>query len=438
MITMKHFKILPAMLALILLSSFKLDNLYNIFPTDDTATVQAAVSSGSLPAHHAPYHISSTINLTHRLNGNGDTVYYTPSTGNAFTFNTANVKLSNITIIGPSDAALSGGCTGLYLPSAAHDTIDHVRIKTFRGNGIVGVNCDYVVFTNSKISDCNYSGAQFVPGMALHGGILSLDTIDRSMFARTLVSQACLLIRGASATLTYPNWTVNNNLLLAPYNPSDPAATEECFELRFCPYSRIYNNVIRKGTIGISVVASNYVKVTGNTIDSCNSEAIEFVSDHCYANANIINHQLRDGYLIDGPSGSHYDTLATMNVQNCAGNAIEIYKLSDNILITGGTITSPATAIYIWGSHVTICSVNLTGTGSNAKVAVSLDSSPGYVTMCGGTVTGFTNNAFHVYWNGLGTTDYLEMVGVTLGSTPHGLGTLVTNGGKVGTHIQVN
>jgi hypothetical protein len=434
------FKTIALVAGLILLSSFKLDNFYDILrPVDDTASLQASITAGdyNMPANHT-YHISGNINITHNLKGSGnDTVYYTWPSGKAFTMNTAGKKVSNFVLIGPNDATSTTGANGIFV-IADNCTVDLMKIRRWNGNGVLATSGNNLVVTRSTIADCAYTCIFAVPNASLIGGTISLDTLDKSMYSPSFISQAALQIK-KDALNAYGGWTVNNNLIKMPVNPTDPGNSEECMEIRNFPRSNIFNNTMVNGTIGISVVAGDYTKVNGNYCTGQKLEAIEFAnSNHCYSNANKLRKSVMFGYLLDGYGGTgalgcHYDTLATLDIDSCTNHAVQIYTNDDNILLTSGTIKTKSVAVYMQkSSKVTICSVTMIGTGGGANPVV-LDTSPGYLTICGGSATGFSGSLMKVYNHNVGTTDYLYTVGIS----PHVITTdLVT--GTLGTHQSLN
>lgn len=406
---------------------------------DDTSAIQASITSGNytMPANHAAYHISGQINLTHNLNGNGDTIYYTINTGIALNMNTSGKKVTNLVLIGASDTSNPSGSTGVYI-GAASDTVMNCVIKKFRAYGILSGSFNTPEVYGNVISDIGYTGVfMSYSGSAITGGKIEYNTIDRSMLPASTVTEGGLMVRGDTINFS-KGWLVQYNTIIMPYSPTD--ITAECYEHRNAPFSSIYNNTCRGGSIGISVVGSDYTDVRVNFTNGQSLEGIEFAnSSRGFIYTNRISNQKRYGILIDGVTAHPCDqnVINSNTISGCNSYAIQLYHSVTNTSIVGDKITSATASVYLQqASGLHMVNVSFTG-NSSGQHCIILDNSTGDISMLGGQVTSY-GNVYHFYANTAVTTDKVQSKGVTLVSTGTGYSTALSGGAAVGSNIKVN
>jgi len=363
---------------------------------DDTATVQAAVSTGSIT--HGSYTISSAITLNHSFNLNGSTINYTASTGRAFLFTAANIKLYNGKIIGPNDTSNPSGSSGITFQTYDHDTVANIQITTFPGYGMVGNNGNSPVITDCKIMDTGYIGLYYNnTANSITGGELARDTIDRTALPASTVTEGALMLRG---TTTYPatGWYVHDCRLIMPTSPTD--ITAECMETRYTPSARFNNVFYSGGSIGASIANSNYVRVTNSTMTGQNQEGLEIYNSQNGFSGNLtINGQLNDGILFDGSPASAIDTLYNVSVNGANRYCIYFYNGVNTIFINACNFTSTSANYSLnvqQAYNLTFLNTNLNGNGIGTY-AFEFATSVGGVDMTGGSITNFTGRFAAAY-----------------------------------------
>src|SRR3569833_3370893 len=99
----------------------------------DTLELQAMIDAGKvkLPAHHAPYSITSLI-LRHSLNANGNDFRCIMPTGEGFIMKKKGIKLSNTEIYDKNNATNPSGASGVQL-NGDSDTVENVYIHKWAG-----------------------------------------------------------------------------------------------------------------------------------------------------------------------------------------------------------------------------------------------------------------------------------------------------------------
>jgi hypothetical protein len=418
---------------IILILLFTASKLY----ADDTAQLQAMINAGNviLPAHHAPYTITH-LDLVHSLNAGGNKINCIQPRGIAITMTGNGIKLSNAELAGVEDTINPSGTTAIRI-NGDNDTVNHVYIHKFSAYGVLGGTSDSPVVTQDNISDIGYIGFFFIADKrSMRGGVVARDTFDRSMLSTLTVTQGDLLLRGGKE---FPSrgWRVHDNLFMMPFLPKD--ITSECFELRYSPYSTIYNNVCIGGTIAISVVRSDYVSTYHNKCTKQNHEAIEYAdSGNGMIKDNTISDQAGLGVLIDGfaPIGCHFDTLLNNTIQRCQSFGMQLYKDTHDIYISNCTISTSSKAIYLNAAYgVTIQNCRLTGNGGGT-VAVFLDNSIGKVAIKGGSLNGF-GHKFFVYGSKAVVADDLSTDGVKVTGNMADIDNSLSGGASVGSNIHI-
>jgi hypothetical protein len=403
---------------------------------DNTAALQQLINAGNvvLPKGHAPYTITS-LTLVHSLNLNGNTINCI-SQGSAINMSYPNVSCSNGTLAGISDLDDPSGAAGIYM-TANHDSVSHMYIHNFPAYGIVGGDGNAPVVANSKISEIGYMGIFFdSENHNIFGGIIAADTVDQSMMSAATIAESAMNIRGSS-TCASSQWSVHNNRLIMPYLPLNWNA--ECFELRYAPHSVVDQNICIGGSIGISVVRTNYAKTTNNVFTNQNIEALEYAdSNHGYMGSNNISSQVV-GVLLDGANGCNADTLSNNVIWGCASYCMQFYFGTHAIFISGGSMTmsAPSNALYLQGAHgITLNNVSFVG-GGIGTVPIVFDTSAGNLTMNGGSISGFTQYTLYIYSLVATTTNNIYLKGVTFSKTPKSIGKYLKNNATVGTNISL-
>lgn len=400
---------------------------------DDTATVQAAISAGSIT--HGTYNISSPgITVSHNFNGNGSTFNYTSSTGSAFIMSSTGKKLSNCILVGPGDASNPSGVKGVHI-TADNDTLTLMKISAFTAYGVESDNVNSPVVTYSNISDIGYVGMAFnSTSSAVHGGKLFSDTIDRSAISAGTITQAGLQIRGAPGYISR-RWSVSYLRIIMPTSPTD--ITAECYEHRYGDTSTIDHMTCIGGSIGVSVVRNNFVRVTNSTLTGQSQEGIEYAdSNNGYAGGNSISGQLQDGYLGDGGTGAITDTLYNNTINGCARYPVYLHTGSNSIFMSANNITSTSAfaSIRLLGAYG-VTEVNDTLLGSSTgSYAVLFDTSTGSFSSTGSTYSNFTTKLVDIV--GVATTDNISFrCAVTTGTT---VGYNISGGATAGSNISLN
>lgn len=383
---------------------------------DDTVTVQNAVATGTLAKGN--YFISSTITVNHSFNGNGSTINYTPTTGYAFQTTAANIKIQKFNFVGPNSTTNASGASAINIGNYDHDTISFCHVTTFPGYGILGGNGQYETILDCNIAATGYIGMFLVSSVAIHGGEVARDTIDRSMISGTQgsgVAQGALLIRGASgAASTY--WNVHDCRLLMMSNPTDISC--ECYEHRYADHSTIKNMYCSGGSIGISIVRNNYVTIggTSNTFTGQNNEAIEYAdSNNGKASNCTCTSQTGMDVLLDGAVGALSDTLNNVSGNGQNSYCVQINTGSNSTVFQNCNFTSTAakpSIEVIQASGIVMTGTTLAGS-STGNYAFELNNSTGNINVVSSTITNFTAKLFHYTTSTAVTANNITFKGMT-------------------------
>jgi parallel beta-helix repeat protein len=403
---------------------------------DDTAELQAMINAGNttLPAHHAPYTITS-LNLVNSLNANGNVINCTLTVGRGIVMNRPGVRFSNAEVVGKDDSENPNGSSGVYI-NADNDTVTHVYIHKFTAYGIIGGWGNVPVMTYNRITNIGYVGLFYISDKrSIKGGTVAFDTIDRSMLSAQTMTQGALFIRGDKEYASR-GWKVHHNLLIMPFLPKN--ISPECFELRLAPNSQIHDNTCIGGSIGISVVVSDFVNTNHNKCSKQNLEGIEYAdSNNGMVRDNTITDQAKLGVLIDGfaPRGCRYDTLLNNKITG-KDMGIQLFKDTYDIYISNCTINADSKVINIQGAYgVTLQNCKLSGNTKGAT-ALFLDNSTGKVTMHGGSITG-CHREFFIYATTPMVTDDVLIDGVKSISVDADYDKSFSGGSSMGRNIKV-
>lgn len=429
--------------AIFILTSIILSFCLNQVKADDTAALKAMLGADvTLPAGHGTYTFSSGLNLTHSFNANGNELRYTGTTGYAITLSAPDIKFYNGKLTGNSITYNSSGSNGINM-TAARDTVANMRVWNFNYVGILGGNADSHAILNCNIKS-GYVAAFMISNntKSIQGGTVAFDTLDRTSLSASTVTQPALVIRGG---VTFPssNWNVHHNILAMPFNPVD--WTSEGTEVRYAPYSNIWANTCKNGSIGISIVKSDFVIVNFNIVTGQNAEGIEFAdSKNGWCANNTIKGTSRHGILVDGFAGfgNFGHKFLNNTILNCPQNGIELYGVTSNIDIINCNISNCGKPIYLQTAfNVNVYSCVLDGV-NNSNIAIVVDASKGYLNVTGTTFKNFTNRALQIY-NHPPTgqtikTDNLIFSGNIYNNTTTGYIQDLGTGGSVGTNISIH
>lgn len=419
---------------------------FNQVKADDTAALQALLGApATLPAHHATYHTSAVLNITHNFNLNGNEINFTPANGQAINITGNSVKVYNGKVTGANGFVYGGSsyCSGIKI-TGQNDTVQQVKINTFTGTGVLGGASDGNVLLNCNISKIGYIAGFFVSdnGRAYVGGTVAFDTLDRSMISPTTITQPALIIRGGT-NFPSSNWNVHHNIISQPFNPID--ITSEGCEIRFAPYTHFWANTCISGSIGCSVVVSDFVTVNYNIFIGNNQEGIEYADcKNGWCSDNLIKSQLKWGILIDGvPSaGNVYNKFLNNTILNCASYGIHITGNSHDCDIMNCNISNCPFSIDIQGGFNWNFYNNSFDGVNNSQQAIVIEASIGGLVGFGNKFSNFINKGFKIYNHpATGTTTKTNNIvfkGSSFVNTAGGYNTDLGTGGTVGSNISIN
>jgi hypothetical protein len=415
--------------------------------SDDTRALQSQLNAGNVTLTAGKtYHVTQ-LKVTHALDMNGATIIMnTTGYGFALSLTADGASVTNGTLTGLWNNTTKGnpsGYSGIYI-LANHCSVSHMNISSFSAYGIVAgpVNSSSVTYCN--ISNTGYIGYFYdAESKSTTGGTFSNNVVDRSMVPASTVTQMAVGIRGSvnNANVTATNWTITNNTIKMPLNPTD--WTAECSEIRYCNNAYIANNVTTAGSIGLSIVYCTGNVLQNNTTSGAKLEGIEFADcNNCKTWNNIIPSSLGAGILIDGGTGCNGIQLNGDKISGTAQECIHAYKKTQNLTIYGATLTSAASGTFGINlqntTGVKIQSTKIIGNGIG-NIAVVVDNCPGNITLTGGSVANFKSCVVSIYNSTKGLkTDNVSMSGVTVSGTPNVLNSVLMNGGLLGSNINLS
>ncbi|HTI59432.1 right-handed parallel beta-helix repeat-containing protein [Mucilaginibacter sp.] len=409
---------------------------------DDTATLQAKLTAGNLTLTAGATYNVTGLTVTHALNMNGATINMTATSGAGIRISAAGASVTNGTVKGTWDYTTAGSANGVIGMRILADncTITNVHVTQFAGYGILVGAFNKPTVTGCTLDKIGYIAFYFDAETAVTtGGIFDKNVVDRSMLSPSTVQQIAVGIRGSTnnPAITTSGWDISNNTIKMPVNPANWAA--ECVEIRYCNNSTMHKNTIIGGSIGISIVRSSGTLATVNSFSNAQLEALEFADcTGCRSKGNIITSSSGVGILIDGANGCNGIECLNDVISGCAEECIHSYNSSQNIKITGCTLTTTTKAVNLQGTNiVTISNTTFKGNGV-ATLAIMLDSCPGNLILSGGTVANFTKCAIAISNTKAGlVTNNVQMSGVILTSTPSGVASYTQNGASIGSNIVV-
>src|SRR3569833_1505336 len=345
---------------------------------DDTRTLQALLTSGEakLPKGKT-YNVSSGLVLTKSIDLNGDIINYTGSAGVCIRIPNQNVTLQNGKITGTWDDQSPNstvGPTGILL-TADNCTISHLRVAKFATYGICITSHDKPAITGCHLSEIGYIGIYYTADGARPtiGGQITKDTVDRSTISPGSIHMPAISIRGQTVGMkaTTSGWTIANNVIKKPLNPTDWAA--ECLEVRAMGNSMIADNTFIGGSIATSLVRSTGMTLARNNISNAQLEGIEVADCTEIASANnTITGGIGLGFLFDGPVGSKGTTSTGDKISGIGKDCIQTFAGTQNLKIVNSILVAAngAKALNLLGSSgVTITGSTITGENTS-KTAV--------------------------------------------------------------------
>jgi len=274
-------------------------------------------------------------------------------------------------------------------------------------------------------------------------GTFSYNTVDRSMVPASTVTQMAVGIRGSASnkSIVTSSWTITNNTIKMPANPTD--WTAECAEFRCINNSYIANNVTTGGSIGLSVVAGTGNVLQNNTLNSAKLEGIEFADcNNCKTYNNVIPSSAGVGILINGSAGCNGVQLNGDKISGTKQECIHAYTNTTNLTISGCNLTSSTAGTFginlQKSTAVKIQNNTLTGNGLG-NIAVEVDNCSGNISLTGGKVSNFKSCVVSIYNSTKGlVTNNVSMSGVSVSGTPKAYIPVLANGGLLGTGISLS
>lgn len=429
-------------------NSSKLETLTAAAVTDDTQTLQALLAAGNATLTAGKiYHVTG-LYVTHSLNLNGATIILTNTATFSFalTVVSSGVSITNGTIAGLWSNTTIGNANGYGGISilAGNCTVSHVNLSAFSAYGIVVGPYNSISVTYCNISNTGYIGFFYdAENASTSGGSFSNNTVDRSMVPAATVQQMAIGVRGSSLNngITASHWTIANNVIKMPVHPVDMSA--EGMEIRYCNSTYVANNTITGGSIGISMVDCSGNVLSANTSTNVGQEGIEYADcNNCKAYNNIISGSATVGELIDGSVGSNGIQISGDKVSGTAEECIHAYYKTQNLTISGCTLTVSASGAYAINlqnaSFVTIQNSKIYGNGLG-MAAVQLDNCTGNLILTGGAVSNFQMSVIYVYNSTPKlVTNNVSMSNVAITGVPQALATVLANGGSLGSNINVH
>ena len=324
--------------------------------TDDTAAIQAAISSAEansiilFPPTSASYKITSQISIPvnglsligehSKISGANDTQYrkflFLGRTGGA---------VRGLIFDGLYTSAATGlGSGTITVQNSSNITIENCEFNNIAQSGV------YVVGTCSNI---------LISGNIFYRNFCAVfsddDTVNQPAKLKIVNNQfktglgttstnfsGAIKISGAGSASSSPGHVIANNTIASTGQMGIEIQTwvNDCV---------IEGNSVEGCAFGISVSACTRASVTGNTIKDPEYVAIEFASNtsHSSATGNTI--------YMTNPGDN---------------NGIIIVSGANNISISGGTISGSGSSrgIYVASSNVTISGVSISGFGQSTYV----------------------------------------------------------------------
>ena len=374
---------------------------------DDTNFLQTLFNAGNctLIAGHA-YTVSGALTATHTVNMNSASITTTLSSGPVIILSCGG-SINGGTLKGTWNYLTPynpGGGSGIKI-TCDNASVTFMTITQFSAYGIV---CSSAVngptITNNNLNKIGYIAFSYIPNATKTGGIFNNNVVDRSMIPAANIHQPAIAIRGSNTvrTDTISGWTVSYNSVLMPLNPTDFSA--ECIDMWGAKNSTISNNTASGGSIGISSAFSSNVTTIRNKLTFQNQEGIEIHDNkNCssnYDNANETAAQ-QGAVLLDGAVGCNHITLNNDTLTNPASSAVHAYFNTTYLYLNGCVLSSHHTGVdaqqsnFIFSTNTSIDCGSFSGTSG-----YYLDTSPGNLTIQGGSITHCTNAVFANYSNG--------------------------------------
>lgn len=356
---------------------------------DDTAALNALLAAGNviLPGGHAPYSVSSSLNVTHNFNLSGNTINFT-GIGSELKVS-AGVTVQGGSLMGLTGSVASNQSAIQPLTGASGITIIGMTISKFGQYGISSTNNSGLSITNCIISDIGLEAISEITNAGVNTGInISGNTINRGMQPSN-VPQAAIIIRNFAPGVQ-TGTIVATNIITMPANPSIVAA--EIIEFRGVVHAQFHDNICIGGSIGCSaVLGSNNFQCFNNVFSGQNNEAMECgdLLNSTFHNNTITSGKI--GMLFDGGSLCTLDTLSNIPMSGLTGVPIQfdsrfVHEITVNA-ITASTVTN---AMLVSTGAYNIYINNSTFSGNNTTYTVKFDNSPGQMYLTNTSFPGFT------------------------------------------------
>ncbi|HWD89482.1 MAG TPA: right-handed parallel beta-helix repeat-containing protein [Mucilaginibacter sp.] len=412
---------------------------------DDSATVQAMINAGTAFPAGKTYTVSISLLVNKNVNFNGDIINWAGTAGGCLKIQTAGVIVQNGTITGtwtPTGAYNNAGPSGIVI-YADNVTVSKMTIQNVTAYGIVVSGArNNPIITYNKIVNCGYICFYYDSEAATTGGTFSFNTCDRSQIPPANVHELAVGIRAVSSGTTplTTGWTVNNNTITMPLNPTD--WTAECIEVRTVANCVISGNTFNQSSIGVSIARSSGVTVTNNKFSGAQLEAIEIEdSKNTATNNNIIAGGIGIGILLDGAVGSSNTTITGDNISGMAKDCIQSVAGTNTVKVINAKLSAGTNAKafnLIGTTGVTVTGTTMTGNSSAGQMAVYLTNCAGGLTINGATISNFAKCLVYISNTTSGmVTNNVNVSGNVVTGVPTALSTYLTNGGSVGSAVTV-
>lgn len=327
------------------------------------------------------------------------------SASTVVTISASGVEFEGGTIDG-NKAAAGTGVYGIKV-TADHCKVLRTYVKDTKNYGIYGENVSNFDIHFNRVTDSDNIGI-FVQTTAA-GNATDADCsiignrVDRSSLGAGITAGA-IHVHGTDPSKVYRTRIIGNTTAL-PTSPTgtDPIGIEVWGDTTSggSAYSVISGNTTVGGAMGISVAASPYSAVTGNTILGPDTFGIELaVSDFCSVVGNTVNgnalptklivvdqsrHCVVEGNVCDAPAsggtgifvGSSTSTDATCNT--VVANKIKFTGAGKGIWLQSNHASADVSRCIVWGNQIEGDS-----TASSDGIQLSLDAGALDGTLVGG------------------------------------------------------
>lgn len=346
-----------------------------------------------------------------------------------------------------------------FSSTASDGRVEGITINNARLHGIYGLNATRLNIAETTITDSHSNGIYVEVTAASAGDLTDLvitrNRVDRSSLGAALTAGG-IKVHTTSTSNKVTRSRLSNNLVLMPLSPT--ASGTNCIEVfGGCDRATISNNETHQGAqgisidrspgtaatgnvvyspdrgsstagVGIEIAGSDFVTVTGNTIDggailetgiACWDNAADAVdSDSCTITANIIRNLS--------------SVAASVGIQvSSATVAVNRAAVSANVIDMTGCFTGSFPIVANKANGLNINGNNILGSANTARLIKLLDSTA--ITANGNTMSGGATSAFFIQNSTLAPTD-ITMTGNVINSSTVALATSGTMGSRIRFH----